>query len=164
MGNGGRGVWEQPAALQQLLCQSRGFGVSSQKFSSPQVGLESAGRRKTAAVSYSQPPLAGFNQVSPEGSQQTFPGFLMCFSICWDERLVSVLHTAFQTWDRTSWVWNIVLIFFNNSLRSFIFLGTCLLIILCALMCITRESQGSSCSWLGGPYPCTWETQGFPKM
>lgn len=65
MGNGGSRVWEQPAALQQLPCQPRGFGVSSQKFSSPQVGLESAGSRKTAAVSYSQPPLAGFSKVSP---------------------------------------------------------------------------------------------------
>lgn len=97
MRNGGSGVWEQPAALQQLPCQPRAFGVSSQKFSSPQVGPESAGRRKTAAVSWSEPPLAGCSRVSPEGNHQTFPGFLMCFSIHWAERLASALHPAFQT-------------------------------------------------------------------
>lgn len=67
-------------------------GELSEIQQSPQVGLESAGRRKTAAVSCSQPPLAAFSQVSPEGNQQTFPGFLMCFSICWAKRLAPALH------------------------------------------------------------------------
>lgn len=49
MSNGGSGIWEQPAALQQLLCQPRAFGVSSEEFSSPQVGPGSAGRRKNSS-------------------------------------------------------------------------------------------------------------------
>lgn len=44
-------------------------------------GIESAGRRKSAAVSCPQPPPASFNRRAfLEGNQRTFIGFLICYS------------------------------------------------------------------------------------
>lgn len=120
--------------------------------------------RKTAAVSYSQPSLAGFSQVSPwnkEGNQQTFPGILMCFSISWAERLQLLkLHfkPGIESHGFGTWFWGFLIVPWGLSYSL-----ACLLVSLCALMCIIRENQGS-CLWLGGPDPCTWETQSFSKM
>ena len=60
------GLWGELSAIQQ-----------------PTGGNESAGRRKTAAMSCPQPPPAGFNRrASLKRNQRTFIGFLICFSYC----------------------------------------------------------------------------------
>lgn len=93
-----------PACRNLLVCiiapaplPAGGLWGELSKIQHPTGGTASAGKRKPSAVSGPQPPPASFNrQAFLEGNQQTFVGFLICFSCGWTERLDSALRAALQ--------------------------------------------------------------------